>query len=120
MFMITVLRAFTLKQKITRFFYLEVIDGYLAHSDTDVNGDNCMYIYKAVNRRGALYMYIDLASKQTINEYHWYQTLGAVRFILLTIFINSGTYYNIIIRIHTYAWCALINITAYSRTYCRL
>ena len=66
MFMMTVQRAFTLKQKITRFFYLEVIDGYLAHSDTDVNGDNYMYIYiyKAVNRRGALYMYIDLVNIQ--------------------------------------------------------
>ena len=28
-----------------------------------------------------------------IYEHHWCQTLGAVRFILLTIFINSGTYY---------------------------
>ena len=26
-----------------------------------------------------------------IYEHHWCQTLGAVRFILLTIFINSGT-----------------------------
>ena len=46
-----------------------------------------------------------------IYEHHWCQTLGAVRFIVLTIFINSGThYYNIIIRIRTYVWCVLIHV----------
>lgn len=45
------------KQKITKnfkdlpgFTYLECEDGYLAHSDVDIDGE------KAVNRRGALYI----------------------------------------------------------------